>query len=591
MLVGYIEIENFKLFGSKQRIELGHPTVLIGPNNSGKTSAIQALAFWAQALRTWFDAKKETNAKDRTSTALNRLNIVAVPVQQTRFFWHNAVVRTGRKDVSLKISVGIWFRKDLIPLTMEFRNNGDEIVYCKPDDAAQKNPAFLSHAASIRVELLYSMSGIETEEAILQPGRIDVLLGQGQTAQVLRNLALVVAREAPGDWGAIQGLMNRLFGIELDQPRETARGAIDLKYRQPNVKNALDISLAGRGLQQMLLIFAYLYSHKNCVLMIDEPDAHLEILRQKQIYVLLREIGRQNEAQVVLATHSEVVLEEALEENLTLLIDGKADNITAKNAIRNSLLHFGAAHYVKARERGYVLYVEGATDIDALRSLAERLHHPVVRIWDERINTYYVQNNYPLQDAEAEIARVEGGFGMTPKKHFFALRDMVPNLVGLAILDSDSLERSSSTEGGLTTLYWKKYEIENYFVTPEVLRAFSVAKIGQFELFDGFVREIEDILASLIAESLFGGSNSDMAAYADAPPPAARLIWEARTERLKLSKFAEKFFSALALKTGGAPLLSKGQYHLLIEYVDSASLAAEIGEKLDAIQEMFKQSR
>jgi hypothetical protein len=219
MLVGYIEIENFKLFGSKQRIELGHPTVLIGPNNSGKTSAIQALAFWAQALRTWFDAKKETNAKDRTSTALNRLNIVAVPVQQTRFFWHNAVVRTGRKDVSLKISVGIWFRKDLIPLTMEFRNNGDEIVYCKPDDAAQKNPAFLSHAASIRVELLYSMSGIETEEAILQPGRIDVLLGQGQTAQVLRNLALVVAREAPGDWVAIQGLMNRLFGIELDAAR------------------------------------------------------------------------------------------------------------------------------------------------------------------------------------------------------------------------------------------------------------------------------------------------------------------------------------------------------------------------------------
>jgi AAA15 family ATPase/GTPase len=39
----YIEIENFKGFGEKQRIELDHPAVLIGPNNSGKTTAIQSL--------------------------------------------------------------------------------------------------------------------------------------------------------------------------------------------------------------------------------------------------------------------------------------------------------------------------------------------------------------------------------------------------------------------------------------------------------------------------------------------------------------------------------------------------------------------
>lgn len=43
-LLHYLEIENFKRFGDKQRIELDHPAVLIGPNNCGKTSAIQALA-------------------------------------------------------------------------------------------------------------------------------------------------------------------------------------------------------------------------------------------------------------------------------------------------------------------------------------------------------------------------------------------------------------------------------------------------------------------------------------------------------------------------------------------------------------------
>ncbi|MCU0757048.1 MAG: hypothetical protein MUE46_18375 [Xanthomonadales bacterium] len=36
-LLHYLDIENFKRFGDKQRIELDYPAVLIGPNNCGKT--------------------------------------------------------------------------------------------------------------------------------------------------------------------------------------------------------------------------------------------------------------------------------------------------------------------------------------------------------------------------------------------------------------------------------------------------------------------------------------------------------------------------------------------------------------------------
>ena len=75
-LLHYIEIENFKHFGDRQRIELDHPAVLIGPNNCGKTTAIQAIAFWSQAVRTWFDAKGKAPPRERTATPLNRLSIV-----------------------------------------------------------------------------------------------------------------------------------------------------------------------------------------------------------------------------------------------------------------------------------------------------------------------------------------------------------------------------------------------------------------------------------------------------------------------------------------------------------------------------------
>ena len=355
-LLHYLEIENFKRFGEKQRIELDHPAVLIGPNNCGKTSAIQALALWSQAVRTWYDARKDSSAKERTATSLNRLNIVAVPVQRTRFFWHNTQVRTGNKDISLVITVGVEYRGAVIALPMRFRNQGDELVYCTPAADVIGDIDLIRHAATLKVELLYPMSGLETEEPLLQPGRIDVLLGQGQTAQVLRNLCLMVLRQSAEDWSRIASLMKRLFHVELSEPRETTRGSIELQYRQASVKETLDVSSSGRGFQQMLLIFAYLYSHKKSVLLVDEPDAHLEILRQKQVYVLLRDIASENHSQVVMVTHSEVILEEALDTNLTLLLEGKADDLAKKQDIRNSLKHFGAEHYVKARERGYVLY-------------------------------------------------------------------------------------------------------------------------------------------------------------------------------------------------------------------------------------------
>ena len=589
-LLHYLEIENFKRFGERQRIELDHPAVLIGPNNCGKTSAIQALALWSQAVRTWYDARKDSSAKERTATSLNRLNIVAVPVKRTRFFWHNTHVRKGNKDIPLVITVGVEFQGKVRPLPMRFRNLGDELVYCTPSADVIAEMELIAHAATLKVELLYPMSGLDTEEPILQPGRVDVLLGQGRTADVLRNLCLGVAKSSVEDWARIVELMQRLFNVSLEVPVETARGSIALQYRQPGVKEALDVSSAGRGFLQMLLVFAYLYAHKGSVLLVDEPDAHLEILRQKQVYVLLRDIAGENGSQVILVTHSEVILDEALDTNLTLLLEGQADDLAKKQDIRNSLKHFGAEHYVKARERGYVLYVEGGTDVDMLRALAERLDHPVVKVWDERVNSFYVQNNYPLQDARAELERVEGGFGVTPREHFNGLRNLLPELRGLAILDNDGQNRQDKDEGALKIRYWRRYEAENYFVTPEVLRQYALSRFPADDLFMAEQREASDAsLSEVVVELVFDGDKDDFKLWQESPADARRLVWEAKTERRKLSTLAEEFFRRLAQKQGGAMLLKKGELHGLVALATLTPAAeAEVRAKLDLLEEVFQ---
>lgn len=591
-LLHYIEIQNFKHFGDRQRIELDHPAVLIGPNNCGKTTAIQAIALWSQAVKAWFGAKGKATPTERKATSLNRLNIVAVPVLRTRYFWHNTVVRRGKHDIPLLITVGILHENAVRPVTMRFRNQGDELVYCTPGDTSPEALKVVEVAAGLDVALLYPMSGLETEEPIVQPGRIDVLLGQGQTAQVLRNLCLLVCKDAPRDWRRITELTSRLFSVDLSDPAETARGSIELFYRQANVREPLDISLAGRGFQQMLLIFAYLYSHRRSVLLIDEPDAHLEILRQKQVYVLLREIAEENESQVVLVTHSEVILDQALDRNLTLLLRGQADNLAERKGIRNALRNYGAEHYVRALERGYVLYVEGGTDIDILRALAARLEHPVAKAWDPRINVHYVANNHPESSLDTRLERVEGGVGGTPKEHFFALRDMVPELQGLAILDSNSGSPSDFSEGGLHVVYWKRYEIENYFITPEVLYSQVDEHYTQdLSLFSGNIRDrAEEVLDGLILERVFAGNDAEFATWKAAGAAAARLIWEARTERVKLSSLAEEFFRRLAEHLGHAMLLRKAELHRLVRFVEPASISPEVGEKLELLKRLFDQN-
>ncbi|MDE0625378.1 MAG: AAA family ATPase [Bryobacterales bacterium] len=584
----YLRVRNFKGFGDSTRIELDHPAVLVGPNNCGKTTVLQSMALWSQAVQTWFDRKGQAPPKKRTATSLSRLAVVAVPVRSAREYWHNMAVRTGPKNIPLEITLGVLHDNRVKPVTMRFRCFGDEAVYCSPDEATLEALEFVEAAARLDVRLLYPMSGIETEEPIIQPGRIDVLLGQGQTAQVLRNLCLMVSQNDRAAWSRIEELMNRLFAVDLKVPTETGRGAIDLFYHQPGVRMPVDIALAGRGLQQMLLILAYLHSHPRSVLLIDEPDAHLEILPQRQAYLLLRDEAARNDSQVVLVTHSEVILNEALDRNLTLLLGGGADELASKTNIIAALRHYGAEHYIRARQRGYVLYVEGGTDLAVLQALATRLHHPAADLWDENANVYYVQDNYPEPDQDSELERVEGGFGLTPDQHFFALRPMLPKLQGLAIRDRNGRQRKDSDNGGLITSYWKRYEIENYIVSPEVLRAYAAHAYRDTPLFDRFRDETNEVLDELVLERVFGGRERDFQTWKGTSPDAARLLWEARTDQLKLSDFAEEFFRRLADRLGHAMLIRKRDLHRLVNFMEAEAVAEEVSEKLGLLVDLFQ---
>lgn len=582
-ILHWLEISNFKSYGSSGRIPLEHPSVLIGPNNCGKTTALQAIALWAIAARTWQLESKDSKAKKRTGKPLNRLPILSVPVPKTRHFWKN--LKVSGKD--LRITAGMEIEGGVVPVTMIFRHHAsDELIYAEPHPSTLSQPEALAKAAQLDVALLYPMSGIAADEPLITRNRIDYHMGRGSTAEVLRNLCLVVHQNSPQDWQEITGLMRRLFQVSLTTPTENEGGSLDLFYEQIGADRPLDLSLAGRGFQQMLLILAHLYAHKSSVLLIDEPDAHLEILRQQQIYSLLRTIAERNGCQVLMATHSEVVMQAALDSHLTLILGGHAEDLASKPAIKESLKRFGAAHYVRARETGHVLYLEGSTDLAMLRAFADRLGHPVRdQIADgAHLNVYYLQDNRPAagQSPDELLDAVEGAFGQKARDHFFALRNILPELRGLEIIDSDNRGLLESSAGGFSRLPWKRYELENYLITPDLLMEWM-----HVDGVDLFADHRQAILDGLLLEKIFDNNQADFENYSQANTSTQNTIWRAQTQTRKLSLFAEEFFRRCATATGTPIPLRKGDLYQLIHGQPIASIDPEIIEKLDAILDLL----
>src|SRR3989304_6116859 len=88
---------NFKRFREVE-VELGNPVVFIGPNNSGKTSALQTLALWEVGLRRWKEKRKGKAAPEkRPGVTINRRDLIAVPVPGANLLWRNLHVRDVRK--------------------------------------------------------------------------------------------------------------------------------------------------------------------------------------------------------------------------------------------------------------------------------------------------------------------------------------------------------------------------------------------------------------------------------------------------------------------------------------------------------------
>ncbi len=570
-------IRNFKGLAEAE-IDLANPVVFIGPNDSGKTSALQALTLWDLGLRRWLEKRKGLAPEKRSGVVINRRDLTSVPVPSARQIWRDQQVRrTFRDDSGHQHTENVYI--DLVvegrtgtsvwSCGFEFYFANQESFYCRPlrttSDGTQRM-AVPEEALRSQVMLLGPMSGLATNETKLEPGAVNVRLGEGRTAEVLRNLCYQVLMLSDGEnrWGELAELLEKLFGVRLNQPRLLVeRGEIELTYRTRG-GTLLDLATSGRGMQQTLLLLSFIALNPGSVALFDEPDAHLEILRQRQTYQLLSEVAADNGTQIIVASHSEVVLNEAADRGTVIAFVGTPHRMEKSGDVRKALSYIGFEDYYQAETTGFVLYMEGSTDLAILREFAKLIDHEAYTVL-ERPFVRYVGN----QPGEA-------------RKHFYGLRVAKCDLVGFALYDR--LDRKDMTvTDDLVELMWERNEIENYLLPVQSLERYAdhqgARSMGPGPLFaESESKRWREAMLNAIQDRV--------------PPAAYRNQEDPYWNNTKISDDLLAPVIATCSQSLGLPVpLSKKNYHQLVSYLEPAEVHEDMIVTLDTIATQYLKAK
>lgn len=561
-----LTVRNFKRFGEVE-VELGNPVVFIGPNNSGKTSALQALALWHVGLSRWNERRKGKGTPEkRPGVTINRRDLVAVPIPDANLLWRNLHVRdvqrtkAGQETKNIRVDVIVEgaTNQNLWRCGLEFDYANEESFYCRPlrlsdNDPSERMPV-PDDAGLIRVAFLPPMSGLASNETRLDQGAINVRVGEGKTAEVLRNLCYAIHEQGDPLWDRLAQHIKGLFGADLEPPEYVKeRGELQMTYREKGVR--LDLSCSGRGLQQTLLLLAYMFANQNAVLLLDEPDAHLEILRQRQIYQLLTQVARANGNQVIAASHSEVLLNEAADRDVVVAFVGKPHRINDRGSqVLKALREIGFEDYYQAEQTGWVLYLEGSTDLAILQALAARLEFEEAARVLERPFVHYAGNQ-----------------PMDAIKHFHGLREAVPHLKAVAVFDRLDIGLPPEMDFGRM---WKRREIENYLCSQTTLEAYARSRAASEALGPLFGEAEEKRSLAAMREAISEVSAALQTLGKGSP-------WDANTKVSDdfLAPLFEVFFKKLKLPN----LMAKKNFHELANFVSPAELDREVREMLEGI--------
>ncbi len=310
------------------------------------------------------------------------------------------------------------------------------------------------------------------------------------------------------------------------------------------------------------MLLAFLHTRPASVLLLDEPDAHLHVILQDAIYGELRGVAAARNSQLIVATHSEVVINSVAPEELCITVNQRPrllSTVADRRRLAESMGILTNADIMLAEEAPGVLFTEDYTDLFILREWAAVLDHPLRVPLRETIMWKKVVTQ-PREYAP----------GISAREYYDKLLLIRDDLPAVQLLDGDgnpNIPVTQITGQGLQTLRWTRYEIESYLVVPTALERFVEQQIG-VESAAGHIAALRQYLADNMPPAFHSDPLKDLPYL---------LATKARTTLLPP-----------ALDAAGLPGLPYTHYHEIAALMRPEEIHPEVVEKLDAIQRALR---
>ncbi len=358
-----IELQDYKSF-SRFILSSRERNVLVGPNNAGKSTALDAFRITFDALR--YARKRTASFKSQGNDGVCSTWEVPVSVIQTdlRHCIHN--FGDGRAKISVKLENGNTF-------VLLISNDGPVECYLKTDLSPKKNTSFLQSQFPLDLVIVPTLSPLEQNEELVQQETVDRNRYSRLSSRNFRNFWLHKTEE---EFEKFADLVELGWpGIRVRRPeieRGGKRPIVRMYFRDgPHVR---EIQWAGFGFQVWMQTMMHLNeATHSSTLILDEPDIYLHPDLQHR---LLRLVG-QRVGQYFIATHSTEIIND-VEPGEVLIIHPEArgaKRIQGESGYHDVYSAIGSsenAQFARLAKTKKVLYFEGK-DSKILSKLATKI--------------------------------------------------------------------------------------------------------------------------------------------------------------------------------------------------------------------------
>ena len=458
MPITSVRFRNFKAL-SDFSVSLHGMNVLVGPNNSGKSTILSAFRVLEVALRT---------ARSRRATRV---------VTHDGFHADGHALPDARVPISLENVHSDYTNADS---RIDFRYSGGNTIYLFfPADGGAfiywnakgqpvATPGAFRKSFPDEVNVIPVLGPVAQHEIIVTDDTVRRAAATPTASRHFRNYW----RKNPAGFDRFVRLVEETWpGMSIEPPEVASLMERRLAMFATEDRMARELYWAGLGFQVWCQLLTYISRYRDAdLLVVDEPEVYLHPEVQRHLLGILRDA----KPDILLATHSVEILGEADPAEILLIDKAKrsARRLRDVEGVQQALENIGSVQNITltelARNRR-LLFVEGTNDYKLIRRFAKILGYPKVAA------------------GIGLTAVASGGFGSWAKIKglSWGLEKTLSSGLRIAtVFDRDyrsddetaALKGEMEREGVLAHFHSRK-EVENYLLHPPALSRAIAAQV------------------------------------------------------------------------------------------------------------------